>query len=62
MGRKYKNHNHIISLGRLTPKNPIASLYAFKIVNDTIPETKYTIIGDGELKDVLEKIIDLKLQ
>lgn len=61
---KFKNHNHIISLGRLTPKkNPIASLYAFKIVNDIIPESKYTIIGDGELKnDLQKKIIDLNLQ
>ena len=55
---KFKNHNQVVALGRLTPKkHPIASLMAFKIVNDHIPETNFTIIGDGELKPELQKQI-----
>lgn len=61
---KLKNHTEIVSLGRLTPKkNPIASLYAFKLVNNEIPESTYTIIGDGELKpQLIKKIKELNLE
>jgi len=53
----------IIFLGRLTlKKNPIALLHAFKIVNDTIKNSRLTIIGDGELREeVRAKVSELEL-
>lgn len=53
----------IVFLGRLTPKKqPIALLYAFKIVHDKFPEAKLSIIGDGVLKnEILDTIKHLGL-
>jgi len=53
----------VIFLGRLTEKkHPIALLHAFKIVKETIPAAKLTIIGDGPLmNDVVQRIKQLDL-
>lgn len=53
----------VIFLGRLTAKkNPFALLQAFKIVKEKVPQSKLTIIGDGELKlQVQERIKALDL-
>ncbi|WP_161887650.1 glycosyltransferase family 4 protein [Pontibacter russatus] len=60
---KLKNAPSIIFLGRLTPKkNPVALLHAFKIVKDTIKNSRLTIIGDGELRhEARAKVGELNL-
>ncbi|WP_299821851.1 glycosyltransferase [uncultured Pontibacter sp.] len=46
---------NVIFLGRLTAKkHPLALLQAFKIVKDKVPQSKLTIIGDGELKSLVQ--------
>jgi len=58
-----RNLPSILSIGRLVEKkNPLALLYAFKIVKEKIPEAILTFIGDGPLKNELEsRIIQLNL-
>ena len=52
---RIKNSKNIIFLGRLTAKkNPIALLHAFKLVRETVPGSKLTIIGDGELHEMVK--------
>ena len=53
-----KGSPNVIFLGRLTAKkNPIALLHAFKIVKEKVPQSKLTIIGDGEQKEVVQNRI-----
>ncbi len=46
----------VIHLGRLVEKkNPLALLHAFRLVNDKIPESTLTMVGDGPLRPLVEK-------
>ncbi|NEM98892.1 glycosyltransferase family 4 protein [Pontibacter burrus] len=58
-----KSDPGIIFLGRLTAKkNPFALLQAFRIVKNKVPNSRLTIVGDGELKQqVQERIKSLDL-
>jgi glycosyltransferase involved in cell wall biosynthesis len=48
----------ILFLGRLTEKkHPIALLYAFRIVQNRIPNATLSIIGDGPLREKVEQTI-----
>lgn len=61
---RVKNNPSIIFLGRLTEKkHPLALLQAFYLVQKQIPEATLTIIGDGPLKQEVERRIEtLNLQ
>jgi len=49
----------LVFLGRLIPKkNPIALLYAFKLVLEKHPETTLTIIGTGSLQEQVRETIE----
>ncbi|MCC9166588.1 glycosyltransferase family 4 protein [Pontibacter harenae] len=55
---KKKADPSVIFLGRLTnKKNPLALLHAFAIVKEQIPNAKLNIIGEGPLKQEVEKRI-----
>lgn len=48
----------VVFLGRLiSKKNPIALLHTFKIVKEKVPASNLTIIGDGELKEMVQSRI-----
>ena len=61
---RLNNQQMVTFLGRLTPKkNPLALLHAFQIVSKNCPDAKFTIIGDGPLKnDVISRIKKLNLE
>ncbi|MCC7094970.1 MAG: glycosyltransferase family 4 protein, partial [Ignavibacteriaceae bacterium] len=62
---KTKNSDIIIgTVGRLYyQKDPITLIKSFKIINETIPNTKLVFVGDGPLiTDCLEEIHKLNLQ
>ncbi len=49
----------VIFIGRLTAKkNPLALIHALRIVVNEIPEAKLTMIGEGELRDQTERLIE----
>lgn len=49
----------ILNLGRLTqPKGQWHLIRAFKLVKERFPDTRLVIIGDGELRDYLQGLID----
>lgn len=57
--KRRSSHPSIIFLGRLTEKkNPIALLYAFRLVKRTIPNATLSIIGDGPLLKEVKNNID----
>ncbi len=62
--RLESNIKNIVFIGRLTPKkNPIALIHAFKLVQQTLPETTLQIVGDGSLlSDCKSLVIKLGLQ
>ena len=62
--RKIFQHPVIINMGRLTEqKSQWHLLKAFRSVKDAVPETQLVILGDGELRSDLEKLVDkLSLQ
>lgn len=48
----------VVFLGRLTDKkNPIALIYAFKLVVDQIPNARLKILGDGPMRKDIELLI-----
>lgn len=57
------NYIYIVTMGRLNvQKGQWHLIRAFKKVEETIPNAKLVIIGEGELKEKLEKLVtDLKL-
>ena len=57
--KRKKESPSIIFLGRLTEKkNPIALIHAFDIVRKKVPDIKFTIIGDGYLREEVENRIE----
>lgn len=49
-------HPSFVHFGRLTQKkNPLATLHAFRIVQESIPEATLTFIGGGHLLDELKQ-------
>lgn len=53
------NHPSVIFIGRLTAKkNPLALIHAFRLVVESVPDAKLTIIGEGELRDQAEQLIE----
>lgn len=61
--KKVENENIVLNVGRLTyQKGQIHLINSFRKVVDEIPNSKLLILGQGELKEVLEKrISDLNL-
>lgn len=52
----------ILFIGRLTaPKGPQDAITAFKMINNSLPQTKMIVAGSGPLKDKLQKLVK-KLQ
>jgi len=57
--KRLQKEPSVIFLGRLTEKkNPIALIHAFALVRKSVPNAKLTIIGDGPLREKVEKRIE----
>lgn len=57
--KEFNTNFVLINVSRLSPKNNIAkTIEAVKIVHEKYTDFKYLIVGDGEEKDNLEKLIN----
>ncbi len=52
------NHNALVSVGRLSPEKDFATLIrVVKLVKQSIPDVKLTIVGDGKEREMLETAV-----